>query len=410
MIGRMIRAAVRGVRFELAAGESGWELLSGPVAPLAGGGRTSAAGQTVSAETAMALSAVWACVSRTSQLIGALPRALYEKRPDGSRVRVEAELGEVLGLSPNAGQTGMEFWEGQTALMILRGNAYAERLMLGGRLVGLRPLQNVVPHRRPDGRFDYRVTEEGKSHVLPPDKVFHLRGFGAGDGLGLSAIKYGTTSLGAALASDDTASRVFSNAMMAAGILKTDQTLTPKQRQDLSGWLDTFVGSKRAGKIITLEAGLDFQQLQMNPEDAQLLETRRFQVEDVCRWFGVPPIVIGHAAEGQTMWGSGVEAIMLAWLTLGINPLLRRIEGRVMKDLIPPAKRGRWYLEFNREAMLQMDSKAKGDFLSRMVTAGILSSDESREKLNYPRRGGAADELRAQTALAPLDQLKGKDA
>jgi phage portal protein BeeE len=103
------------------------------------------------------------------------------------------------------------------------------------------------------------------------------------------------------------------------------------------------------------------------------LETRRFQVEDVCRWFGTPPVVIGHAGQGQTMWGSGVEAIMLAWLTLGINPQLRRNEGRIHKDLIPPGKRGRWYVEWNREAMLQMDSKAKGDFLSKMTTTGIMS-------------------------------------
>lgn len=105
------------------------------------------------------------------------------------------------------------------------------------------------------------------------------------------------------------------------------------------------------------------------------------------------------------MWGSGVEAIMLAWLTLGINPQLRRNEARIQKDLIPPGKRGRWYVEWNREAMLQMDSKAKGEFLSKMTTTGIMSRDEGRDKLNLPRRGGAADELTAQTALAPIDKL-----
>jgi HK97 family phage portal protein len=173
--------------------------------------------------------------------------------------------------------------------------------------------------------------------------------------------------------------------------------------------LETFVGSKKAGKTMTLEAGLDFQAVQMNPEDAQLLETRRFHVEDVCRWLGIPPIIIGHSAEGQTMWGTGVEQIMLSWLTLGINPLLTRIEARLNRDLVPVEKRGKWYFEFNREAMLQMDSKSKGEFLSKMGQSGTMSANERRTKLNLPRHPDpAADALLAQTALAPLEDL-GKD-
>ena len=99
---------------------------------------------------------------------------------------------------------------------------------------------------------------------------------------------------------------------------------------------------------------------------------------------------------------------MLAWQRMGINPLLRRLETRIVKDLIPEGQRRRWFVEWNREAMLQMDSRAKGDFLSKMTASGIMSSDESRDKLNLPRRGGAADDLRAQLATAPIDLL-GKD-
>ncbi|MDO6486054.1 phage portal protein, partial [Shimia thalassica] len=216
------------------------------------------------------------------------------------------------------------------------------------------------------------------------DKVFHLRGFGPGDGIGMSAIAYGANSIGAALAADETAGSVFSNSMMPSGVLESDQTLTEPQREQLQAHLTTYVGSKKAGKTMLLEAGLKYNQLQMNPEDAQLLETRRYSVEDVCRWFGVPPIIIGHASQGQTMWGSGVEAIMLSWLTLGINPLLSRIESRIEKDLIPIGKRGKWVFRFNREGMLQMDSKAKGEFLSKMATSGTMTANERREKLNLP--------------------------
>jgi len=404
MIGRVVKGAWRGAVKALADGESGWETLGGSV-DMPSAGRMSKAGQTVTAERALKLSAAWACVRSNSQLIGSLPLAVFEKQSNGNKVRIEPEIAEILTISPNTTQTGMEYWESRASQIALTGNAYCERLEIGRRLVGLRPLQDVTPKRRSDGRFNYHVRENGKTTVLPPEKVFHQRGFGAGNGLGLSTIKYGVESLGAALAADETSSRMFENGMMASGILTSDQTLNEEQRGQLTTWLEQYVGSKRAGKIMTLEAGLSFEQTNINPEDAQLLDTRRFGVEDVCRWFGTPPIIIGHAGSGQTMWGSGVEAIMLAWLTLGINPQLRRKEARLNRDIVPAEKRGKWSVEWNREAMLQMDSKSKAEFLTKLTNSGIQSADESRDKLELPRRGGAADELHAQTAMAPLETL-----
>lgn len=410
MLRRIINKAVLGVvKNALAAGESGWVNLASGETPLQGAAYSSKSGKAVSATSALSISAAWACVTRNAQLIGSLPVALYERQPDGNRMRIENDLSAILTHSPCAGLTGMEFWEAQTAAMLLQGNGYAEKQMIGRRMVGLRPLFRVTPQRRADGRFEYRVTEDGKTYTLPPEKVFHLRGFGGGDGLGMSVIKFGVQSLGSAIAADETAGRVFQNSMMPSGVLSSEQSLDKTQREQLQNLLAQYVSSDKAGKILTLEAGLKFDKMQMSPEDAQLLDTRRFQVEDVCRWFGTPPMIIGHAAQGQTMWGTGVEAIMLAWLTLGINPMLRRIEARVSKDLIPPEKRGKWFLEWNREAMLQMDSKAKADFLSKMVSGGIMTSDEARDKLNLTRRGGAADELRAQVATAPIETL-GKDS
>ena len=105
------------------------------------------------------------------------------------------------------------------------------------------------------------------------------------------------------------------------------------------------------------------------------------------------------------MWGSGVEQIMLAWLALGINPLCKRIEARIKKDLIPTGDRRRVYAEFNREGLLQMDSAAKAAFLSTLTQNGLMDRDEGRAKLNLPARGGGAAVLTAQTNLAPLDQL-----
>lgn len=403
---RFMKAAVRGVKAELAAGQSGWDVLVNGV-PLPLAGKISKAGTSVSAESVMTLSAVWACVSRTASVIASLPLDMYQRGEGTNRSYVDDDLAGLLTESPNAEQTAFEFWEGMVAHTVLRGNGCAERLMIGNRLVGLRPLTNCEPYRNSDGVLAYAYWDRGKRVELPREKVFHIRGFGAGDGLGLSAITYGVQSMGSALAADETASTFFANSMMPAGVLTSDQTLDEVQRTQLQDMLQAYVGSTRGGKILTLEAGLKYQQLQMNPEDAQLLETRRFHVEDVCRWFGTPPIIIGHSSAGQTMWGTGVEATMLSWLTMGVNPILRRIEKRIQKDLVMPIKGKRFFFEFNREAMLQMDSTAKAALLSQMVSNGIISRDEARAKLNEPARGGAAGALMAQTAMAPIDSLKG---
>lgn len=404
---RFFRAALRGVRAELAAGQSGWVALADAQGWPEGGTRANS-GKTVSAESSMTVSAVWSCVRRTAELIATLPLAQYQKEADGGRVRLEDDVSDMLVHRPNRRQTAVEFWEGMVAHQVLRGNGCAERLMIGPRTVGLDPLPNARPRLRPDRALEYEYVDRGKRVVLPADKVFHLRGFGVGDGIGLSAIKYGANSIGAALAADETAGRVFANGAMPSGVLYSDQTLNATQRAQLRSMLEAYTGSDRAGRIMALEAGLKYQQLQMNPEDAQLLETRRFAVEDICRWFGMPPVVIGHSADGQTMWGSGIEQILLSWLTLGINPLLTRIEKRIGTDLIAPAARRRRYFEFTREAMLQMDSKAKGDFMLKMRMGGFMSGDEGRDKLNLPRRGGQSDALFVQTSMEPVD-LIGKD-
>lgn len=408
MIRNMISGALRGAKAALAAGESGWEVVLGSEQGLTGFGVQSDAGTTVSPESIMQLSTVWACMSRTSQMISTLPGAIYARSAGDSRTKVVDQLADILTVSPNADQTAAEFWEGMTAQQMIRGNAFAEKQFIGTRLVGLKPLLNCTVCRTSNGTLEYTVRDRGKSVTLPPQKVFHVRGFGVGEGIGLSAVRYGVQSFGAALAADKSAAAVFANGMFPSGIVEAEQTLSPDQREQLQTLVSDFVGSNKQGKILTLEAGLSYNQMSLNPEDAQLLQTRGFAVEDICRWFGVPPIIIGHAASGQTMWGTGVEAIMLSWLTTGINPLLRKIEARILKDLIPQSQRRNWYFEFNREAMLQMDSGAKGEFMSKMGASGTMTANERRARLNLPRSEDPnADRLLAQTALAPLADLGG---
>lgn len=368
-----------------------------------------ASGKPVTMSTALTISAVWACISRSAQAMASLPLDLYEKTSTG-RKRITSSLSDLLTLSPNADQTPIEFWEGMFSWLLTMGNAYAEIVWINGRASSLlllpsiwvKPIRNKVTRE-----LMYEVREPGEPpRALSRTEMLHLRGWGYGGDEGMSPIRWGTQALGAAIAADESAAKTFASGMQASGILKANQGLNEQQRQQVGEMVQTYQGSSNAGKLMVLPLGFDFIPLSLNPDDAQALETRRYSVEEVCRWFGTPPVVIGHAAEGQTMWGTGVEQIFMSWMQLGLNPVLKKVEQRIRKQLIPLGDQRRVYAEFNREAMMQMDSKSKAEFLRTMISNGVMSRDEGRDKLNLERRGGAADDLLAQTAMAPIDHLE----
>ena len=369
-------------------------------------------GKTVTLSSAMTISAVWACIARSAQMMSSLPLDIYRKTATG-RLKETGDLADLVTLSPNADQTPIEFWEGMFSWLMTTGNAYAEIDWVNNRASSLLPIPSTHVHpirNKATNELMYEVRDPltSKSRVIKQVDMFHLRGWGFGGDEGMSPIRWGTQSLGAAMAADEASSKMFGAGMQASGVLKANQGITDEQRPQLQKLMDSYSGSTKAGKILILEAGMDFESLSINPDDAQMLETRRFSIEEVCRWFGVPPMVIGHSAAGQTMWGTGVEQIFLSWLQLGINPVLKKVEQRIRKQLIPRRDQRDVYAEFNREAMLQMDSKAKQEFLRSMVTNGIMSRDEARDTLNYERRGGTADDLMVQTAMSPIDLLNEK--
>ncbi|HAC8240291.1 TPA_asm: phage portal protein, partial [Salmonella enterica] len=151
-----------------------------------------------------------------------------------------------------------------------------------------------------------------------------------------------------------------------------DKILTPEQRKNFQeNYVKEFSGAMNAGRVPLLEAGLDFNKTSMSLEDAQMLDTRRFSVEEICRWFGVYPVMIGHAAQGQTMWGSGVEQMMLMFLTLSLRPWLTRIEQAIRRSLLAPGERNRYFAEFSVEGLLRADSAARAAFYSTMTQNGV---------------------------------------
>lgn len=371
-------------------------------------GETSS-GKAVTVDTAMQLSAVWACVRLISETVATLPLMLYRRHPDGGReVASEHPLYTLLHDSPNADMTAVEFIEGLVLSICLNGNAFAEKVRRGdGTVIALLPLavDKVTVRRDEIGAREYRITEKGGYRTLGEDDVLHVRGFGNGSDVGLSPISYARQTLGIAMAADEAAGKMFANGVRPSGVVEVPQVLTEPQRKDARDNIITpMAGSKNAGSVFMLEAGWKFTPVQISPKDAEMATTRRWHVEEIARWFGVPPILIGHASEGQTMWGTGVEQINLAWLQLGLRGYLKRIEVALGRSLILPQDRGDLSFEFVVEGLLRADSKTRFSLYSVQAQNGLMTRNEMRALENLPPVEGG-DVLTVQANLLPIDML-----
>lgn len=370
------------------------------------------AGKPVTAETALTLSAVMACVRLTAETIATLPFVLYERKADESRVAARNhDLYSILHDSPNADQTAVEYWEGELAKVCLTGNAVSwKEQRPDGSIISLEPFAptNVSWRVTSDGELLYAINDRGKIETdIPASKMFHLRGFGMDRYTGLSPLTYARHTLGAAMAAEETAGRFLGKGMAVSGFIKTGGATLDRERGQADQWektLKKFTGSENAGKLMTLEGTFDFVPLTMPAKDAQLLESRRFSVEEVCRHFRTFPILIGHSADGQTMWGTGVEQIMLAWLTTGLRTYLRRVDAAIHKRLLLPKDRSRFYCEINVDALLRADTKTRAEFYSSVSQNGIYKRSELRRLENLPFEPGS-EELTVQSNLVNLDQL-----
>lgn len=360
------------------------------------------------ADAAMKLSAWWSCTRLIAETIATLPGGIYVKDGDDRKADRSHPLYDILQFSPNADQTSVEFWEGRVAPLCIVGNSYAEKRFVGSALKSLEPFDCAVkPSRDPETRrLHYDVHDRGRIEQLPADKVFHIRGFGVDGDEGLSPVAYAGRSLGSAIAAEKAASRIFTKGLRAAGFWKPPIEMDEQQRQQfLTNYVKPGEGIEGDRKGIVVPPGFDWTSFNVTPRDAELLMARGFSVADVCRWMGVPPILVGHSAEGQTMWGSGVEQIILGWLVLGLRAYLKRIEAAVNRRLLTREDwRAGVFFEFNFEGLLRADSEGRAALMSTLAQNGLATRNELRKLDNRPAMPGA-DGLTVQSNLVPLEQL-----
>lgn len=363
-------------------------------------GGSTQAGVTVNEGSVLALSAAWACVNLLAGTIASLPLMVYRADKDGNRtVARDHPLYRVLHDSPNADQTAMDFWEGGVSAIELRGNMFARKTMgAGGRLVALTPVLGAVARREPNGSIRYRWSEQGRSFDEPQENVFHVRGFGGGPLGGLSTISYGRQVFGLSSAIDTAAQATFANGMRPSIALKTDKWLTDPQHAAMTKDLaERHAGAMNAGRPFIAHGGMDIVPLTIKPEDAQMLESRAFSVEEVARLFGVPPHMIGHT-EKSTSWGTGLEQQTLGFVQFALRKRLKRIEQAIMKQLLTPADVAQGVVvEFNLEGLLRGDSAGRAAFYQSGLQNGWTTINEVRAREGLaPVAGGDTPRMQSQ--------------
>ena len=371
-------------------------------------GASSRSGVTVTHESMLQLSAVWACARLISETIATLPLVLYERAGSGRRAAPQHPLYSVLHSQPNVTTTAAVHWEATVAAMLLWGNARAEKLMVGPRVVGLRFLYPARLAPKRPGVWAY-TERNGAAREIPEERIFKIPGFTLDGENGLSVVRYGAQVFGSAIAAEQAAGTTFKNGLLPTTYFKIERTLSPAQREEFRTSLKRISGALNAGESPLLEAGMDVGNVGIDPTDAQLLETRAFGVEEICRWFRVPPFMVGHA-EKSTSWGTGIEQQVIGFLTFTLRPWLTRIEQAIAKDLLTPAERERYYAEFVVEGLLRADSNGRSAYYSTMVNNGLMTRDEVRRRENLEEQGGNAARLTVQGAMTLLDSIGGPPA
>lgn len=375
-------------------------------------GSATPSGEVVNYDRAMQLDAVWACVNLIANAVKTLPCNVYSE--DGTSLDTRNVLYELLHDMPNLDDTAADFWGMCAICLCLDGNFFAEKKMVGRRLAGLIPLDplSVVVKRDDSNNRYYEVTErmsdkakKGGVRQISEEHMFHVRGAVLpGCDRGLSPIAMERNLLGNALAGEKSAGKVYKRGLISTVFLTSDQTLKSDQRKQIGDTLDAFTGAENAGGIAVLEAGLKPHAISINPKDAQLLEARQYSVEQICRIFGVPPVMIGHAANGTTTWGSGIEQLILQFTKTCLTPMLRSIESAIYRDLLDAKTRKTTVVKFNMEGLLRGDSAARAEFLKKMVDSGIYLPNEARAYENKaPIKGG--DKAIVNGTMTPLETL-----
>lgn len=365
-------------------------------------------GEVVRPQSALTQAAVLACTRLLAQTVATLPLGMYERTSAGRVPADDLQVARVIAMRPNPDMSAVVFWETLIGQAVLIGNGFARKLRVGDRIVGLELMSadRMTWRRLAGGEYEYTLIDRGGMRkIVPAADVFHVPGFTLWGKFGLPVVQYGAEVFGSSIAANKAASSMFKNGLINSVYFKMERVLTKKQREEFRGNLLELTGAINAGKSPLLEGGMDAGHLGMNPDDAQLLESRGYSAEEICRWFGVPPTMIGLTDKASS-WASSAEALNLWFLQYSLAPWLKRIEQAIWKDLLSTAEQARYYAEFSVEGLLRSNTAGRTAFYTSALQNGWMNRDEVRRLENLPQiAGGGGAIFTAQSNLLPLDQL-----
>lgn len=362
------------------------------------GGSTS--GKAVTERSAMQMTAVYSCVRILAEAIAGLPLHLYRYTPDGSKVKaVDHPLYLLLHDEPNPEMSSFVFRETLMTHLLLWGNAYAQIIHNGkGEVVALYPLMpnRMSVDRDKHGQLYYtytRASDEAKTMtgttvLLPPSDVLHIPGLGFDGLVGYSPIAMAKNAIGLAIATEEYGAKFFANGAAPSGVLEHPGTIKDPSRVR-EAWMSQFGGSANSGKVAVLEEGMKYTPISISPEQAQFLETRKFQINEIARIFRIPPHMVGDLEKSSF---SNIEQQSLEFVKYTLEPWIVRWEQSINRALLSDSEKAAYFVKFNVDGLL------RGDYQSRMngyATArqnGWMSANDIRELENLdlipPELGG----------------------
>jgi HK97 family phage portal protein len=352
---------------------------------------------TVTFDSAMQLSAVWSCVKLLAETVASLPINVYKITENGRKVDKNNDLQLLFSGKVNRYQTKVEFFETVILNLVINGNAYCLIQRFGDKIVGLLPLMadQMRVTLMPDGSVTYEYYQDAGVTVFSEKSIWHLKLMGNGI-IGLSPLDHQKRTLGIAQAAENAVTKIYKNGAKPSGVLSLDKYLTEPQREQIRNKFYSLANGNQ-DRLMVLEGGMKWESVSLSPQDIELLASRQFQISEICRWYGVPSVMVNDTSS-TTVWGSGIEQIVAGFYKITLRPILEKIEASIVANLIQSAGRE---VEFDFNALTRGDQKSRYESYRIGIHGGFLMPDEARIAEGLPAADGG-DRLYIQGATVPL--------
>lgn len=353
----------------------------------------SSAGKNVNERSAMQMTAVYSCVRILAEAVAGLPLHLYRYKEDGGKERaIDNNLYHLLHDEPNKEMSSFIFRETLITHLLLWGNAYAQIIRNGkGEVVALYPLMpnKMQVDRDENGELYYIYTRssdeaktmEGVTVYLTPRDVLHIPGLGFDGLVGYSPIAMAKNAIGLAIATEEYGAKFFANGAAPSGVLEHPGTIKDPSRLR-ENWNSTFGGSANSGKVAVLEEGMKYTPISISPEQAQFLETRKFQIDEIARIFRVPPHMVGDLEKSSF---SNIEQQSLEFVKYTLDPWVIRWEQSLSRALLNEDEKRKYFFKFNLEGLLRGDYESRMSGYAVARQNGWMSANDIRELENMDK-------------------------